>query len=179
MRTLRLLADTDPMTGLMNRRSFLGDAKDVLAFFRRYDSRFAILMIDIDHFKRVNDMHGHAAGDDVIGAVGRVLSEAARKTDRVARFGGEEFVVLLREIDEVAVTAWAERMRDAIQAAVVTAESGAISVTVSVGATMVAASDRDIEDILHRADLALYRSKSNGRNRLTLSPASETAAQAA
>lgn len=179
VRTLRLLADTDPMTGLLNRRSFLGDAKDVLAFFRRYESKFAILMIDIDNFKHVNDTHGHAVGDEVIRTIGRVLAEAARQTDRVARFGGEEFVVLLREVDEAALTSWAERMRSAVQMATVTTPAGAVGVTVSVGATLVSPGDRDIEDVLHRADLALYRSKSNGRNRMTISQGPEAAGQPA
>ncbi|MEF2552454.1 sensor domain-containing diguanylate cyclase [Aurantimonas sp. A2-1-M11] len=179
VRNLRQLADTDPMTGLMNRRSFLGDAKDVLSFFRRYDSRFAILMIDIDHFKRVNDAHGHAIGDDVIRSVARVLAEAARQTDRVARFGGEEFVVLLREIDETSLAAWAERMRNAVQATVLDTEAGPVSVTVSVGATLVSPGDRDVEDVLHRADLALYSSKSNGRNMLTVSQGLEVVDKAA
>ena len=179
VRRLRYLADTDPLSGLMNRRSFLGDAQDIMAFYRRYDRTFAVLMIDIDHFKRVNDAHGHAVGDEVISAVGRVLAEAVRETDRVARFGGEEFVVLLREVDAASLATWAERVRGAVHTAVVATEAGPVSVTVSIGATLVAAGDRDVEDVLRRADVALYRSNSNGRKRLTVSPATDSGMKAA
>ncbi|WP_224001510.1 sensor domain-containing diguanylate cyclase [Aureimonas sp. SA4125] len=178
VQTLRLLADTDPMTSLLNRRSFLAQATDVLAFFRRYRSRFAILVVDIDHFKRVNDTHGHAAGDEVIRAVARSLSDAARQTDRIARFGGEEFVVLLREIDQQALEVWAERARQSIEAMTVSVEGVSIKVTISIGATISRIEDRDVEDIIRRADGALYSAKSTGRNRTSIAGIELVAADA-
>lgn len=163
--SLRELADTDPLTGLLNRRGFFGQAADVLAFFQRYGGQFAILVVDIDHFKRVNDRYGHAAGDEVIKAVARGLSDAVRQTDRVARFGGEEFVVILREIDQVTLRKWADRTRRLIETSTVTVDGTDINVTISLGGAMVCSDDEDVEDIIKRADEALYQAKSTGRNR--------------
>ena len=109
---LRQLADTDFLTGLMNRRAFLTAADDAMKFCRRYKRSMAALMIDIDHFKKINDTHGHAAGDDAIRAIAGIIGNSIRTTDKAARFGGEEFVVLLREIDQETALLLAERMRE-------------------------------------------------------------------
>ena len=97
---LQKMADTDYLTGLMNRRAFLTVADDTVEFCRRYKRGMATLMIDIDHFKKINDAHGHAAGDDAIKRIAEIIDQSIRTTDKAARFGGEEFVVLLREIDQ-------------------------------------------------------------------------------
>lgn len=174
--SLRLLADTDPMTKLLNRRGFLSQAADVFAFFERYHNEFAVLVVDIDHFKKVNDTHGHAAGDEVIKAVAHALLDAARQTDLVARFGGEEFVILLREIDQSTLEIWAERARRSVEAMTVAAGETRIGVTISIGATMTRSGDSNIESIIRRADGALYEAKSTGRNRTSIADAqSETA----
>jgi diguanylate cyclase (GGDEF)-like protein len=121
-------------------------------------------MIDIDHFKKINDTHGHAAGDEVIKRVAGLIGECIRSTDKVARLGGEEFVVLLREADLDASNFLAERIREAVENGAATYRDTAIAATVSVGVTMVAASDRDVQDLIERADQALYLAKNNGRN---------------
>src|SRR5688572_27128845 len=95
------MADTDPLSNLLNRRAFLAFADDGFEYFQRYQRSIAMLVIDIDHFKKVNDTHGHATGDVVIRRVGELIETSLRTTDKAGRFGGEEFVVLLREVDEI------------------------------------------------------------------------------
>ena len=170
---LRQLADTDFMTGLMNRRSFLSVAEDAVAFSRRYKRSMATLMIDIDHFKKINDTHGHAAGDDAIRSVAEIINQSIRTTDKAARFGGEEFVVLLREIDEPTAVLLADRIRQAIACATICHENKAIPLTVSVGLALFEHADRDVQDVIERADQGLYVAKKTGRNRTFLMPATE------
>ncbi|AHY49136.1 sensor domain-containing diguanylate cyclase [Bradyrhizobium japonicum] len=180
MLKLRHLADTDFMTGLMNRRSFLAVADDTVAYCRRYKRNMATLMIDIDHFKKINDTHGHAAGDDAIKRVAEIVSQSIRTTDKAARFGGEEFVVLLREIDQETAILLADRIRTSIESARVTHENLVFPITVSVGLALFDESDRDVQDIIERADQGLYVAKKTGRNRTFLMPAEdERAARAA
>jgi diguanylate cyclase (GGDEF)-like protein len=171
MRALRKLADTDPLTNLMNRRAFLAVAGDALAYFKRYERPLAMLVIDIDHFKKVNDSFGHAAGDAVICRVGELVESAMRTTDKAARLGGEEFVVLLREVDELSARAFADRLRIAIEEAGIAYGGQAISVTVSIGVAVAHAADRDINDTIERADRGLYMAKNTGRNRVFFMPA--------
>jgi len=175
---LRHLSETDPLTGLLNRRAFVGSAERQVAFARRYGRGLAVVVADIDHFKKVNDTHGHAAGDAVIKAVAARLQAAARDTDLVARFGGEEFVVLLMESDIAAATAYAERVRSIIQDNPVALEdSRTIPVTLSLGCTILHGEDRDVQDAIDRADGALYAAKTSGRNRVRAGlPASSAAA---
>ncbi|GAB4183774.1 MAG: hypothetical protein OHK0024_23750 [Thalassobaculales bacterium] len=165
---LRRLAETDPLTGLLNRRAFLGEAEQVLALQRGQGGpAVAVLMVDIDHFKRVNDVHGHAAGDQAIRTVGQVIHSKVRESDRVARFGGEEFVVLMRDADEAGAVGLAERMRLAIAGTPIIAGGAVLHVTASIGLALASGEDRDIEDLIARADRALYGAKSAGRNRVT------------
>ena len=117
---LQKMADTDYLTGLMNRRAFLAVADDTVEFCRRYKRGMATLMIDIDHFKKINDTHGHAAGDDAIKRIAEIIDQSIRTTDKAARFGGEEFVVLLREIDQETALMLAERIRSSIEQATIT-----------------------------------------------------------
>jgi len=167
LNALQILADRDPLTGLLNRRAFQVFASDAMSYFRRYKRQIAVLVIDIDFFKRVNDTFGHAAGDDVIKGVGTIVSSAVRGTDKAARFGGEEFVVLLRETNAEGAMIFAERVRQMISAApMATDRSGPVHVTISVGLAMAQAQDRDVDDIIQRADRALYVAKSTGRNRV-------------
>ncbi|MFN7103828.1 MAG: GGDEF domain-containing protein, partial [Pseudorhizobium sp.] len=115
-------------------------------------------------FKRVNDTYGHSAGDEVIRAVGTLISNEIRSTDRVARFGGEEFVVLLRETDEHLAATLADRLRRKISELRVASGDQKINFTASVGCAMSDESSRDVEDVIQRADKALYAAKSAGRN---------------
>lgn len=162
--SLREEADRDPLTGLLNRRAFLTIAADAIPYYRRYRRTVAILMIDIDLFKGVNDTYGHAGGDVVLCEVADALSFGVRATDKVSRIGGEEFVVLLREVDEAEATVIAEKLRVAIEALTMMHGPAAIKVTASIGAAVIADSDTDILALIERADLALYAAKSDGRN---------------
>lgn len=172
---LRELADTDPLTGLMNRRSFLAVA-DVALESARSLGGIGILMADIDHFKQVNDTYGHAAGDAVIRHVATIFGAALRAHDRVARFGGEEFVALLQDTDETAMMALADRIRSTIGSTQVPFEGRDITVTVSLGAALAQDRDRDVDEIIERADLGLYEAKNSGRNRVALARRSDTRA---
>jgi diguanylate cyclase (GGDEF)-like protein len=170
---LRQLADTDFLTALMNRRAFLTVADDALQFCRRYKRSMATLMIDIDHFKKINDTHGHAAGDDAIKQIAEVIRQSIRTTDKAARFGGEEFVVLLREIDQPTALLLAERIRRSIEESVIRHGALTIPVTVSIGLALFAENDRDVQDMIERADQGLYAAKKTGRNRTFLIPATD------
>jgi diguanylate cyclase (GGDEF)-like protein len=170
---LRQLADTDFLTGLANRRAFLPLAEDAMAFCRRYKRSMATLMIDIDHFKKINDTHGHAAGDDAIKRIAEIINECVRATDKAARFGGEEFVVLLREIDQSTTLLLAERIRSAVENATIRHGTVVIPATVSVGAAIIAPGDRDVQDLIERSDQALYVAKKTGRNCTSLAPEPE------
>ncbi|WP_127091046.1 sensor domain-containing diguanylate cyclase [Aquabacter cavernae] len=164
---LRRLADSDPLTGLMNRRSFLSVAETALQGTRSSD-RLGILMGDIDHFKLVNDTYGHAAGDAVIRFVAATIAASLRLQDRVARFGGEEFVVLLLDVTEAETVALAERIRLAIAESPVMFEDHAIRVSMSFGVALVNRGDPDVDAVIERADFALYEAKTTGRNRVAL-----------
>ena len=170
---LRQLADTDFMTGLLNRRAFLPLADDALEFCRRYKRSMATLMIDIDHFKKINDTYGHAAGDHAIKAIADIISASIRGTDKAARFGGEEFLVLLRELDQETALMLAERIRRSIETATISHGDTVIPTTASIGVSMFTEGDRDVQDLIERADQGLYFAKKTGRNRISLAPAAE------
>jgi diguanylate cyclase (GGDEF)-like protein len=170
---LQKMADTDYLTGLMNRRAFLAVADDTVEFCRRYQRGMATLMIDIDHFKKINDTHGHAAGDDAIKRIAEIIGQSIRNTDKAARFGGEEFVVLLREIDQETAMLLAERIRSSIERSTISHGETSIPATVSIGVAINAEGDRDVQDMIERADQGLYVAKKTGRNRTFLMPASE------
>ena len=170
---LQNMADTDFLTGLMNRRAFLAVADDAVEFSMRYKRSMATLMIDIDHFKKINDTHGHAAGDDAIKRIAEIIGQSIRTTDKAARFGGEEFVVLLREIDQDTALLLAERIRRSIEEATIRHGETMIPATVSIGVAINAEGDRDVQDIIERADQGLYVAKKTGRNRTFLMPVAE------
>lgn len=162
---LRALADTDPLTGLLNRRAFQASALLALGGSRASD-KVGLLMIDIDHFKEINDSFGHAAGDAVLAEMGSVISALVRGEDKAARFGGEEFVVLSFDVNTGEIGALAERLRAGIAAARIRVEGREIKVTASVGVTLACPLDRDLDDVIERADMALYAAKRSGRNRV-------------
>ena len=167
---LKNLADIDALTELLNRRSFLEFAEEAMAKFRHDRHAFAVLMIDIDHFKKINDNLGHTAGDVVIQAVASLIAKALRPGDRAARFGGEEFVVLLSEISAHAAVEVAERVRGLVASSPIVSNGDELRATVSVGIALSDESDRDIRELIERSDLALYRAKGSGRNCLAFSP---------
>ncbi|WP_417307964.1 diguanylate cyclase [Devosia sp.] len=164
---LQVLADTDPLTQLLNRRAFLTFAEEAMVQFNRSGHDFGMLIIDIDHFKRVNDTYGHAVGDDVITFVSQAIEQEVRHGDKVARFGGEEFVVLLSKIDKEGVELIAERIRSRIASRrYVARDHVAVSVTASIGVALASRDDRDVSDLIERADRSLYAAKSGGRNQV-------------
>ncbi len=164
---LRHAAETDPLTGVLNRRAFLDRAAQTVALARRYGHPLAVAAIDIDHFKRVNDTHGHGIGDQVIRRVAEITQAIARDTDLVARYGGEEFVVLVMEADRNEVMAFGERLRAAISADKELLDTVG-GLTVSVGCAVIEPNDADVEVAVARADKALYAAKRGGRNRVTM-----------
>lgn len=177
-RELAGLARQDPLTGLGNRRDFMERAAVMHAAARRYGRELCVLMIDIDHFKRVNDSHGHAAGDDVLRHLAVVLSLQLRGTDLCGRIGGEEFVVLLVETGADGGLQVAERIRAATAAAAVPSEHAphALHITISVGVAALPDSADTLEELLRQADGALYRAKADGRNCVRLASHRESPA---
>lgn len=163
------LATTDPLTGVFNRRTFIELAEQELARARRTDTALSLMMLDLDHFKRVNDTYGHLIGDEVLVSFTRLVRECVRRSDLVVRYGGEEFCVLLPATPLVAATALAERIRSATAATTLT--SLPFRVTVSIGLTTYAGGAHTVlGDMLGRADEALYRAKDEGRNRVIALP---------
>ncbi len=168
---LEQLAQTDPLTQLLNRRALTERITAEMERALRYDSTMALLMIDLDHFKRVNDTYGHLVGDDVLRDVGQLLNDTIRTSDIVARYGGEEFLVLLPETDDAGAESFAERIRDAVEQHQFASDSLAepLRLTASVGvAVYPAARIESVEDLFARADAALYRAKADGRNRVRM-----------
>lgn len=165
---LRHLATTDPLTGANNRRHFLDLAALEVKRSRRHDSPFAVLLMDIDHFKSVNDSYGHDVGDEVLKKLVECSLRELRETDSFGRFGGEEFVALLPQTDQEGALQVCERLKDQLGRMVIRTENGELSITVSIGLTMLGSNDLSIEPIIKRADTALYRAKNFGRNRVVL-----------
>lgn len=157
-------ATTDALTGLPNRRYF-DEVVSLLARRRRAGDAVGILMVDIDHFKALNDTHGHATGDDVLRAVAGAIVGAVREDDVPARFGGEEFVVLLRNPDADVALDVGERVRTAVRGLDLRSH-GVRGVSVSVGVAVAAEPDEPVESLIAMADRALYRAKRAGRDRV-------------
>jgi diguanylate cyclase (GGDEF)-like protein len=161
------LATTDGLTGLLNRRTFSAQIQGRLREAQRYNRPLSLLLLDIDHFKKVNDTHRHPAGDAVLRGVAGVAQKQARETDIVARYGGEEMALILPETDARGAHAIAERLRKAVGAAGYPTERGNLHVTVSVGVATWPGSGEAAEALLEAADKALYRAKQAGRNRVS------------
>ncbi|MDB5987548.1 MAG: putative diguanylate cyclase domain with sensor domain, partial [Nevskia sp.] len=160
------LATTDSLTGLLNRRSFIARAATEIERSRRHHDPIAVLMIDADHFKKVNDTYGHDAGDAVLKALATSLQNGIRSSDILARLGGEEFAVLMPGVGIDGARELAERLLREVGALEVRVDGQPIRFTISIG---VAAPDHErvlIDALLKAADQALYRAKSAGRNRL-------------
>ena len=159
------MALTDSLTGLYNRRYLEVHLEKLLLKNRESKKLLAVLMLDIDHFKAVNDTHGHKAGDLVLQEFAKRLSEDVRSFDLVARLGGEEFVVILPDVTEERAYAIAERLRHAIADAPIDAETKTpLDITTSIGGSLIDFEEHTVVEVLERADKALYQAKEGGRN---------------
>ncbi len=159
---LQNMAMHDQLTGLYNRYFLLEDASNKVSKSKRHNYALSVLMMDIDHFKTINDKHGHATGDDVLKAVAVCISKEKRKEDVLARFGGEEFVLLLDHCNITEAQVKAEKLRKAIEEL----QPSDLSITVSIGVAQLSSSENSFAEPLKRADDALYKAKEGGRNRV-------------
>jgi diguanylate cyclase (GGDEF)-like protein len=162
------LAITDELTGLLNRRALFEKGEHEIARAHRFNHPLAVIMIDIDHFKSVNDRLGHAMGDRVLRQIADSFRQNLRSTDTAARYGGEEFVILLPETHATLACQIAERLRASIEAIAMPVAAETIHVTVSLCLTTLAQATLNFSKLISRADQALYHSKNTGRNRATL-----------
>ncbi len=169
---LKSQADTDSLTKLTNRRSFFVKAEECLELLRRHKEHFSVLMVDIDHFKTINDAYGHQAGDYILVEVAKILSSNVRTNDVLARIGGEEFTIALPYSNRLASIVMAERLRSAISSAKFIYADKQINVTISLGVASLDKDDEEfksVDELLAIADRRLYTAKRKGRNRLCAS----------
>jgi diguanylate cyclase (GGDEF)-like protein len=162
---LAKLASTDGLTGLLTRRSFREEASRLVAQANRHRHEISCVMLDIDHFKKINDDHGHAAGDEVLKSVAMVCKGQLRVGDLFGRLGGEEFAIVLPHVGREGAMATAEKLRQAVAATRIPLEAGDLSVTASFGVTVASIVAKDIDSLLAQADAAMYQAKGAGRDR--------------
>jgi diguanylate cyclase (GGDEF)-like protein len=170
-RRIAQIAATDELTGAFNRRRIVEIGKEAFGAFRTMGAPVAVALVDLDHFKSINDRYGHSVGDTALRIVAETLKKNLREADRLGRYGGEEFAVVLPHATAAEAAAVAERLRAAIAALPrdILGIDGAL--TLSVGVAIAAANDADFDAIVVRADRALYRAKENGRNRVEIAAA--------
>lgn len=161
---IQTLAITDSLTGLYNRRHFYQMANMEFIRSSRYNRPLSLLMIDVDHFKRINDTYGHLVGDKVLNNVAQKCFLKVRGGDLAGRYGGEEFTLLLPETNEASALALAERLREMIAETPLMIDQGPVNITVSIGVAQKDNSCNNLEDLLRRSDEALYNAKNAGRN---------------
>ena len=165
--SVEALATTDPLTRLTNRQASLGILAEEVARANRYERALSVVLIDIDHFKRVNDTHGHAVGDSVLRHVAGLLTRVVRGTDTLGRYGGEEFIVVMPETDIDGGLTSAENLRREVARVPFSENDIRIEITISAGVTgRIAKPSLDVDELLRRADTALYSAKAQGRNQV-------------
>ncbi len=162
---LEEIAYKDPLTGLFNRRFFLEHAKNIFEQAKRYGTPFSVILMDIDNFKKINDTYGHDIGDIVIQELAEIIKGASRSSDIPARWGGEEFILLLPNTDANGARLVAERIRDRFKKVSVKVGNERVNTTVSVGVSQFSGQER-LEDIIKEADEALYKAKRSGKDRV-------------
>lgn len=162
------LAQRDPLTGLLNRRAILAHLDGLHKDRRQILQPVCLMMIDVDHFKSINDQHGHAVGDEVLRTVSQSLVAQLRDSDRVGRIGGEEFLVVLESTDLPHAQQVAERLRHELSELTVTCVNQPLRITVSIGLAQSHTNEEDWADVIGRADAGLYEAKRAGRNRVVV-----------
>jgi len=170
---LSKLAMTDELTQIANRRAFMAGLKSEISFVERNEEQLSLLMIDLDHFKLINDQYGHIVGDVMLQQFANTASKVLRTEDLFGRLGGEEFAVLLRNTDLELAQILAERLRKSISQMVVTVDGASIKLTVSIGVSSFSPPS-DLDSLVKQADKALYKAKERGRNCVVLNHDSTT-----
>ena len=163
---LKALANTDPLTGMPNRRRFFELGNIELERFKRYERNVSMLIIDLDHFKSINDSHGHDAGDAVLVAFSSAVHKCLRSADILGRIGGEEFGILLPETALEDAKVIGSRVNNLIREMRVKTESAVLGISISVGVAQAEKQDHDLESLIKRADNALYQAKNMGRDQV-------------
>ncbi len=166
-RHLSKISATDPLTGIMNRRSLLQSLHVQFEEYRRYGTPASLVMLDIDHFKSVNDTHGHQIGDQVLTELAQKIQASLRLTDKLARYGGEEFIIILPHLHLQQAAEVAERLRQTIMDMRFSEDS--LCITASMGVAEISNGDPGINSVIHRVDKALYSAKHRGRNQVAVS----------
>ena len=167
-RKLSDLLTQDKLTGISNRRYLDFHLHNMKEEFEKFDSSFGILFFDIDHFKNVNDIHGHEIGDEILKLVSQILESNIRNEDLIGRWGGEEFIAVMKVSDKIELKNVAEKLRVLILSSPYKLDDfKKVSVTISIGGTMFKKSD-DIASLISRADANMYESKETGRNKVTI-----------
>ncbi|MFI5307510.1 MAG: diguanylate cyclase [Polyangiales bacterium] len=170
-RSAYALTVRDPLTGVYNRRHLQDRLEAEVAFSRRHGTALSLVLLDVDHFKQLNDEHGHAIGDAALRLLAEAVSGLTRQEDVLARYGGEEFALIARGIDRDATLGLAERMRKEVEAQRLPTARGPVTFTVSIGiAHSPTGSDLTAQQMFESADRALYASKDSGRNKVSLAP---------
>jgi len=172
---LRFRATYDALTGIANRAVVMDALRSELSRQVRDRRPFGVVLLDIDHFKRINDTHGHICGDAVLKEVAQRMKSSVRPYDTVGRYGGEEFLIVVSSSDEQGTMNLAERVRFALESRPINTDAGEVSVTVSCGVAVSSGKGEDPQSLLRLADEALYRAKQQGRNRSELAPVVSTA----
>lgn len=163
---LEQLATTDALTQLANRKQIMKRLFKHFEYYQRYTAEFSILMIDIDHFKKINDTYGHLTGDAVLMQVAKIFQETLRNVDIAGRYGGEEFLVILAETSGEQAMRTAERIRQAVENHTFSFATSSIKATISIGVARILENEKDENSLVSRADQALYQAKAKGRNRV-------------
>jgi diguanylate cyclase (GGDEF)-like protein len=168
--------ETDELTGFLTRKSFDRTANELWEDRRRRGAPHTVAMIDLDHFKSINDNYGHGTGDSVLQHVARLIRTALRSEDILGRYGGEEFVVVLPATDTDAAALTMERIRYSCEVLVVDAFPGSVTVSVGIATTETTGEPEPLSAVIARADTALYQAKRNGRNRVEVASAQQDSA---
>ncbi|HYC49347.1 MAG TPA: GGDEF domain-containing protein [Burkholderiales bacterium] len=176
---IKMLSEKDELTGVLNMRAFGTIAERISRQAARYNHTYTIIMVDSDSLKVVNDKYGHQAGNRLLQLLVQCIQAQLRETDVLARYGGDEFVVLLPETAAAGAEIVATRIRERVEAAVLTTRERPVSTTVSMGIASYPEHGSDLESVMERADQALYASKTGGRNRVSVAPGRVTAISAA